>query len=145
MELRPWDSVPHPASLLGQEICFANRHGQNFCYAKTTSSPCFFGFSNRRIYLCGSLKAWPKLSVKYRDLSRYFGTKYKIANNKPSLKGKVSRSDERVSILPHGECLLTEILYLISKYHGKCHGILRVSTKSTPKSKSGFRLVQTEE
>ena len=36
-------------SLLGQEICFANRHGQNFCYAKTTSSPCFFGFSNRRI------------------------------------------------------------------------------------------------
>ena len=36
-----------PASLLGQEIC----------YAKTTSSPCFFGFSNRRIYLCGSLIA----------------------------------------------------------------------------------------
>ena len=31
----------------GQEISFGNRHGQNFCYAKTTSSPCFFGFSNR--------------------------------------------------------------------------------------------------
>ena len=43
-------------------------------------------------------KAWPKLLVKYRDRSRYFGTKYKIADNKPSLKGKVSnrRFDGRV-------------------------------------------------
>ena len=34
-------------NFLGQKISFGNRHGQNFCYAKTTSSPCFFGFSNR--------------------------------------------------------------------------------------------------
>ncbi len=30
-------------------------------------------------------------------------TKYKVAVNKPSLKGKVSRSDGRVSLLPWGE------------------------------------------
>ena len=51
----------------------------------------------RRIYLCGSLKVGSKLLVKYRDKSRYFGTKYKITH-KPSLKGKVAnrRFDGRV-------------------------------------------------
>ena len=71
-------------NFLGQEIFFGNRHGQNFCYAKTTSLLCFFGFSNRRIYLCGSLKVGSKLLVKYRDKLRYFGTNYKFAVSKPS-------------------------------------------------------------
>ena len=126
-------------NFLGQKISFGNRHGQNFCYAKTTSSPCFFGVHTLRF-----LKVQSKLSSKCNFIA-FFVKSHLLCRKgfcllprgegvtqvtdeefypysfpepshlplKPSLKGKVAnrRFDGRVLIFKAQIPLLPQLLF----------------------------------